>query len=346
MDDEYIPPFTMTEEITVLLGEIAQYVGLITAFETLHPNPVLRRENRIRSIHSSLAIEQNTLTLDQVTDVVNGKRIHGPSKDIIEVKNTYEVYNKASMFDPYNVKDLLRAHGIMMNGLVKEAGQFRSGNVGVYHGDRLIHAGTPARYVPDLIRQLFLWLQKSKYHPLIKSCVFHYEFEFIHPFADGNGRTGRLWQSLLLQKWQPVFAWLPIEATVHEHQDEYYRVLQMADNAGESTIFIEFMLRMICETLRQIAKTQNERQDVGINVGTNVGVNIGTNGEPKEEKLLQLLRQKQTLSARKLAALLNLTQRQVERMLAKLKKEGRLLRHGASKNGYWEVVEQDKSQLF
>ncbi len=333
MDDEYIPPFTMTEEITDLLGEIAQYVGLITAFEQLHPNSGLRRENRIRSIHSSLAIEQNTLTLDQVTDVVNGKRIHGPSKDIIEVKNAYEVYNKAAMFDPSNVKDLLRAHEIMMNGLVKEAGQFRSGNVGVYHGDQLIHAGTPAHYVPDLIRQLFLWLQKSKYHPLIKSCVFHYEFEFIHPFADGNGRTGRLWQSLLLQKWQPVFAWLPIEATVHEHQDEYYRVLQMADNAGESTIFIEFMLRMICETLRQIAKTQNERQDVGTNV------------EPKEEKLLQLLRHEQTLRARKLAALLNLTQRQVERMLAKLKKEGRLLRHGASKNGYWEVVEQDKAQL-
>ena len=323
----------MTEEITDLLGEIAQYVGLITAFEQLHPNSGLRRENRIRSIHSSLAIEQNTLTLDQVTDVVNGKRIHGPSKDIIEVKNAYEVYNKAAMFDPSNVTDLLRAHEIMMNGLVKEAGQFRSGNVGVYHGDRLIHAGTPAHYVPDLIRQLFLWLQKSKYHPLIKSCVFHYEFEFIHPFADGNGRTGRLWQSLLLQKWQPVFAWLPIEATVHEHQDEYYRVLQMADNAGEPTIFIEFMLRMICETLRQIAKTQNERQDVGTNV------------EPKEEKLLQLLRHEQTLRARKLAALLNLTQRQVERMLAKLKKEGRLIRHGASKNGYWEVVEQDKAQL-
>lgn len=333
MDDEYIPPFTMTEEITDLLGEIAQYVGLITAFEQLHPNSGLRRENRIRSIHSSLAIEQNTLTLDQVTDVVNGKRIHGPSKDIIEVKNAYEVYNKAAMFDPSNVTDLLRAHEIMMNGLVKEAGQFRSGNIGVYHGDRLIHAGTPAHYVPDLIRQLFLWLQKSKYHPLIKSCVFHYEFEFIHPFADGNGRTGRLWQFLLLQKWQPVFAWLPIEATVHEHQDEYYRVLQMADNAGESTIFIEFMLRMICETLRQIAKTQNERQDVGTNV------------EPKEEKLLQLLRHEQTLRARKLAALLNLTQRQVERMLAKLKKEGRLIRHGASKNGYWEVVEQDKAQL-
>lgn len=333
MDDEYIPPFTMTEEITDLLGEIAQYVGLITAFEQLHPNSGLRRENRIRSIHSSLAIEQNTLTLDKVTDVVNGKRIHGPSKDIIEVKNAYEVYNKAAMFDPSNVTDLLRAHEIMMNGLVKEAGQFRSGNVGVYHGDRLIHAGTLAHYVPDLIRQLFLWLQKSKYHPLIKSCVFHYEFEFIHPFADGNGRTGRLWQSLLLQKWQPVFAWLPIEATVHEHQDEYYRVLQMADNAGESTIFIEFMLRMICETLRQIAKTQNERQDVGTNV------------EPKEEKLLQLLRHEQTLRARKLAALLNLTQRQVERMLAKLKKEGRLIRHGASKNGYWEVVEQDKAQL-
>ncbi|MEY8309869.1 Fic family protein [Erysipelotrichaceae bacterium 51-3] len=315
---------------------------MITAFEMLHPNPGLRKENRLRSIHSSLAIEQNTLTLDQVTDVVDGKGILGPPKDIAEVKNAYEVYDKASLFDPYSVKDLLRAHTIMMNRLGKEAGRFRSGNVGVYNGDRLIHAGTPANYVPDLVRQLFSWLKKSKYHPLIKSCVFHYEFEFIHPFADGNGRTGRLWQSLLLQKWQPVFAWLPIETMVHEHQEEYYRVLQMADNAGESTVFIEFMLRMICETLRQIAKTQNERQDVG----TNVGVNVGTNVEPKEEKLLQLLRQKQILSARKLAAFLNLTQRQVERMLAKLKREGRLIRHGASKNGYWEVVEQDKSQLF
>jgi Fic family protein len=330
MSDEYNPPFQVTEMITNLTIEIGQYVGSITAFEKIHPNPVLRRENRIRSIHSSLAIEQNTLTLEQVTDVIDGKRVLGPPQDIREVKNAYEVYDVVASFDPYSVKDLLHAHRIMMNGLVKEAGVFRSGNVGVYAGTQLIHAGTPAKYVPELMEQLFSWLKKSKYHPLIKSCVFHYEFEFIHPFADGNGRMGRLWQSLILQKWQPIFAWLPIETLVHENQEEYYRVLQLADNAGESTVFVEFLLRMIRDALKEMSKTQNDRQ----NVGTNVGVNVGTN----EEKILLLLKQDGTLTAKMLAGELGITQRQVERMLAKLKSEGLLVRHGASKNGFWEVL--------
>lgn len=334
MSDEYNPPFQVTEMITNLTIEIGQYVGSITAFEKIHPNPVLRRENRIRSIHSSLAIEQNTLTLEQVTDVIDGKRVLGPPQDIREVKNAYEVYDVVASFDPYSVKDLLHAHRIMMNGLVKEAGVFRSGNVGVYAGTQLIHAGTPAKYVPELMEQLFSWLKKSKYHPLIKSCVFHYEFEFIHPFADGNGRTGRLWQSLILQKWQPIFAWLPIETLVHENQEEYYRVLQLADNAGESTVFVEFLLRMIRDALKEMSKTQNDRQNVGTNVGVNVGTNVGTN----EEKILLLLKQDGTLTAKMLAGTLGITQRQVERMIAKLKSEGLLVRHGASKNGFWEVL--------
>ncbi|MDD7327933.1 MAG: Fic family protein [Lachnospiraceae bacterium] len=334
MSDEYNPPFQVTEMITNLTIEIGQYVGSITAFEKIHPNPVLRRENRIRSIHSSLAIEQNTLTLEQVTDVIDGKRVLGPPQDIREVKNAYEVYDVVASFDPYSVKDLLHAHRIMMNGLVKEAGVFRSGNVGVYAGTQLIHAGTPAKYVPELMEQLFSWLKKSKYHPLIKSCVFHYEFEFIHPFADGNGRMGRLWQSLILQKWQPIFAWLPIETLVHENQEEYYRVLQLADNAGESTVFVEFLLRMIRDALKEMSKTQNDRQNVGTNVGVNVGTNVGTN----EEKILLLLKQDGTLTAKMLAGTLGITQRQVERMIAKLKSEGLLVRHGASKNGFWEVL--------
>ena len=332
MSDEYNPPFQVTEMITNLTIEIGQYVGSIT--EKIHPNPVLRRENRIRSIHSSLAIEQNTLTLEQVTDVIDGKRVLGPPQDIREVKNAYEVYDVVASFDPYSVKDLLHAHRIMMNGLVKEAGVFRSGNVGVYAGTQLIHAGTPAKYVPELMEQLFSWLKKSKYHPLIKSCVFHYEFEFIHPFADGNGRMGRLWQSLILQKWQPIFAWLPIETLVHENQEEYYRVLQLADNAGESTVFVEFLLRMIRDALKEMSKTQNDRQNVGTNVGVNVGTNVGTN----EEKILLLLKQDGTLTAKMLAGTLGITQRQVERMIAKLKSEGLLVRHGASKNGFWEVL--------
>lgn len=342
MSDEYVPPFQITEEITNLTIEIGQYVGSITAFEELHPNPVLRRENRIRSIHSSLAIEQNTLTLDQVTDVVDGKRVLGPPQDIREVKNAYEVYDIVASFDPYSVKDLLRAHKIMMDGLVKEAGMFRSGNVGVYAGKQLIHAGTPANYVPELIGQLFSWLRKSNVHPLIKSCVFHFEFEFIHPFADGNGRTGRLWQSLILQKWQPIFAWLPIETLVHENQEEYYKALQLADNAGESTVFVEFMLRMIRDALKELSETQNERKtsnsdDVVTNVAENVVVNAATN----EEKVLALLKQDGRMTAKTIGSTLGITLRQAQRIIAKLKAEGKVIRHGASKNGFWEVIEKD-----
>ena len=345
MSNDYIPPFTMTEEITNLTIEIGQYVGMIATYELLQPNPVLRRENRIRSIHSSLAIEQNTLSLQQVTDVIEGKRVLGPPQDICEVKNAYEVYEKAAAFDPYNIQDLLTAHKMMMTGLVKEAGCFRSGNVGVFAGTQLVHAGTPARYVPELIQQLFTWMKHSNYHPLIKSCIFHYEFEYIHPFADGNGRTGRLWQSVILQKWQPFFAWLPIETLVHENQEAYYHALQMANNDGESTVFVEFMLQMIRDVLKELAESQNEQQkksNVGIHVSVNVGKNVGKNVGTNEQKVLLLLQQDGRLTIKVLAETLAITPRQVERIIAKLKKQGLLIRHGASKGGYWQVNLPDK----
>ena len=337
MSETYQPPFHMTEEITNLIVEIGQYVGAITMYEAMYQNPVLRRENRIRSIHSSLAIEQNTLSLDQVSDVIGGKRVLGPPQDIREVKNAYKAYEYISGLDPYSVKDLLLAHRLMMEGLVKEAGMFRSGNVGVYDGDRLIHAGTPSRYVPELVAQLMAWLKKSKYHPLVKSCIFHYEFEFIHPFADGNGRIGRLWQSLILQKWNDIFTWLPVETLVHENQEEYYRVLKLADNAADSTEFVAFMLGMIRDALKGLSENQlreNQNRDGGQNVAINVAVNVVTN----EDKVIALLRQDGRLTARILASSLGLTQRQVQRIIAKLKKEGKVVRHGASKNGYWVVT--------
>ncbi|BAK47809.1 hypothetical protein CXIVA_18420 [Clostridium sp. SY8519] len=329
MSEVYQPPFQMTEEITNLIVEIGEYVGSITTYESMHQNPVLRRESRIKSIYSSLAIEQNTLSLDQVTDVIEGKRVLGPPQDIREVKNAYEAYERVSALDPYSVKNLLLAHKLLMDGLVKEAGSFRSGNVGVYAGDQLIHAGTPAKYVPDLMAQLMTWLKESKLHPLVKSCIFHYEFEFIHPFADGNGRTGRLWQSLILQNWKEIFAWLPVETLVHEHQEEYYEVLGRADYAGDSTEFVEFMLRMIRDALKEISENQNN--DVVINVASNVVTN--------EDKVLALLRQDGKLTAKVLASSLGLTQRQVQRILANLKEEKKIIRHGASKNGYWEVTD-------
>ncbi len=329
MSENYQPPFTMTEEITNLIIEIGEYVGVITTYDAIRPNPVLRKENRIKTIFSSLAIEKNTLTLEQVTDVINGKRILGPPQDIREVKNAYEAYERVSELEPYSVKNLLLAHKIMMEGLVKEAGSFRSGNVGVYAGTKPVHAGTPAKYVPDLMKQLFTWLKQSKYHPLVKSCIFHYEFEFIHPFTDGNGRIGRLWQSLILQKWNKVFAWIPVETLVHENQNEYYKVLQQADNAGDSTQFVEFMLGMIRDALKEIGETNHEA-----NVTINVGVNVVTN----EEKIITLLRQDGSMSANKLSISVGITERQAQRILAKLKSKGKFVRHGANKNGYWEVV--------
>lgn len=329
MPDFYQPPFTMTEEITNLVIEIAEFVGALTAYDTLRTDPVLRRESRVRTIHSSLAIEQNTLSLEQVTDVIAGKRILGPPQDIREVKNAYEAYEQASDLDPYDIDHLLLAHRLMMGGLDQEAGRFRGGNVGVYAGEQLIHAGTPARYVPKLIDDLFTWLRESKLHPLVKSCIFHYEFEFIHPFADGNGRTGRLWQSLILQKWQPFFAWLPVETLIHENQEGYYRALNQSNTESDSSAFVAFMLRTIRDALREIPTEQANH--VGVNVGKNVGIKT-------EEKILSLLRMDPKLTANQLSTKVGLTKRQVERILARLKQEGRLLRHGAAKNGYWEVV--------
>lgn len=333
MSEQYDPPFRMAEEITNLIVEIGEYAGTITTYESLHQDPVLRRENRIRSIHSSLAIEANSLSLDQVTDVIEGKRVLGPQQDIREVKNAYEAYDLIMKLDPCSIEDLLKAHKIMMSGLVKEAGSFRSGNVGVYAGTQLIHAGTPANYVPELMSQLFGWLKRTKYHPLVKSCIFHYEFEFIHPFADGNGRTGRLWQTLILTKWKEFFAWLPVETLVHENQEKYYQAIQLSNNDGESTVFVEFMLQMIRDALKELAENQKSAADSGENVVTKVGINVVTN----EDKLLELLRQDGHLTAKVLAGSLGITERQVQRMLSGLKQSGKVVRHGANKNGYWEV---------
>lgn len=323
MTDNYTPPFTATESITNLVIEIAELTERISLSDRLSRNPKLRRENRIRSIYSSLAIEQNSLTMDQVSDIIDGKRVLGPPQDIREVKNAYEAYELLTRLNPYSIKDLLKAHKVMMSDLVKESGTFRSRGVGVYAGTELIHAGTPPQYVPDLMGQLFTWLKESKLHPLVKSCIFHYEFEFIHPFADGNGRLGRLWHTLILAKWREFFLWIPIETMIHERQDAYYQALNASNAAGESTVFVEFSLKVIRDLLLELSENGTGQEDIGQN--------------STEDKLLALLRQGERHTAKSLALELGISERQVQRILKELKKAGIIERIGANRGGKWIV---------
>lgn len=256
------PPFEITNSILEKIAEIAELVGHVNATAGLSTNPTLRRTNRIRSIYSSLAIEQNTLSLEQVTAVLNGKRVIAPPKDIAEVKNAYEIYELMDTLNPYSVEDLLNAHAVMTRGLVEESGCFRSGPVGVVDKQgNILHFGTLPDYVPGLVNELLDWTRDCEYHILIKSCVFHYELELIHPFADGNGRIGRLWHTLLLTQWKPMFAWLPIESIIHDRQEEYYNAINQSNYDGESTVFIEFMLSAIKASLIDAINTIDAMSD-------------------------------------------------------------------------------------
>lgn len=253
MEDKFIPPYEITDEMLELVSEIMENLGKLSGVNELEKLPRLRRVSRIKSIHSSLAIENNTLSIEQVTDVINGKRVLAPQKDIEEVHNAFNAYEKLSEINPYSIDDLLKIHGIMMNGLVKEAGRLRSGQVGVYNQDgKVVHLAPPADFVPQQLGQLFDWVKNSNANMLIKSSVFHYEFEFIHPFNDGNGRTGRLWQTALLASWKPIFAWIPIESIIKDNQEDYYNAITLSTSQGKSNIFIEFMLDVINKAIKDI----------------------------------------------------------------------------------------------
>lgn len=253
MEDKYIPPYEITDEMLELVSEIMENLGKLSGVNELEKLPRLRRVSRIKSIHSSLAIENNTLSIEQVTDVINGKRVLAPQKDIEEVHNAFNAYERLSEINPYSIDDLLKIHGIMMNGLVKEAGRLRSGQVGVYNQDgKVVHLAPPADFVSQQLGQLFDWVKNSNANMLIKSSVFHYEFEFIHPFNDGNGRTGRLWQTALLASWKPIFAWIPIESIIKDNQEDYYNAITLSTSQGKSNIFIEFMLDVINKAINDI----------------------------------------------------------------------------------------------
>lgn len=257
---KYIPPFDITNTMLEYVSSIMENVGKLSNYTNLSKMPVLRRNNRIKSIHSSLAIEANSLSLNQVKDVINGKIVLGPQKEIQEVKNAYKAYEEIKNYNQYDIKELKRAHGILTYLTVEESGEFRNGEEGVFDGDKCIFMAPPAKNVPNLMNDLFSWMNDNKdnVNPLILSSVFHYEFVFIHPFSDGNGRTARLWQNVILSNYKEIFEYLPIESSIKKYQDEYYKTIDYCNKEGNSNKFIEFMLRMINETLEEVINNSND----------------------------------------------------------------------------------------
>ena len=266
----YKPPFEITSKIIELISNISEKIGEINYLQDNPYHIQLRKENRIKTIHSSLAIENNSLSLKQITAIIDGKHVLGNPNEIKEVKNSIQAYDLLLSLNPYKEKDLLKAHKLMMQDLVERNGKYRNDGVGIFDGKRVVHAAPPAKRVPELMGDLFEWLKTSDVHPLIKSCVFHYEFEFIHPFQDGNGRIGRLWQTVILKEWKEVFAWLPVETLIKENQKEYYSVLGVSDSIANSTKFIDFMLTLILNTIDEIIKTEKRvTQKVTVKVTVN-----------------------------------------------------------------------------
>ena len=252
----YQPPYTITSEILAAVANISEMLGRYSAGHESVMTPQLRRGNRVRTIQASLAIEHNTLTVEQVTALLDGKHVLGSPKEIQEVQNAFAAYDTLSNLEPSQVEDLLQTHKLLMLGLAEQAGCWRSGGVGIYRDDQLVHMPPPASQVPRLVGELLAWLETTDVHPLISSCIFHYEFEFIHPFTDGNGRLGRFWQTLILSQWRSSLAYLPVETLIKEQQGAYYSALRQSDKACDATPFIAFMLKTLEQALTEALESE------------------------------------------------------------------------------------------
>lgn len=307
----YIPPYRITPKIIDLVSKISEAVGSFYAQEELR----LHRINRIKTIQGSLAIEGNTLTIDQITAILDGKPVIAPINEVQEIRNAIKAYELLEALNPNNLEDLLKAHFTMEVGLIDDAGHFRNKGIGVASGEEIIHYAPPAEHVPQLMKDLFEWLNGTEEHPLIKSCIFHYEFEFIHPFSDGNGRTGRLWQTLILANWRPVFKNLPIENIVYKYRKEYYKAIAISGGEDGCTPFIEFILGVIDETLALGSNTPRSTRD----------------------KIIEQLRNNSKITRSELASILGITSDGVKYHLQKMTTDGIIVRHGSTRSGYWEV---------
>ena len=323
----YKPPFEITSKIIELISNISEKIGEINYLQNNPYHIKLRKENRIKTIHSSLAIENNSLSLKQITAIIDGKHVLGNPNEIQEVKNSIQAYDLLLSLNPYQEKDLLKAHKLMMQDLVDRNGKYRTDGVGIFDGEKVVHLAPPANRVPELMFDLFEWIKTSDVHPLIKSCVFHYEFEFIHPFQDGNGRIGRLWQTVILKEWKEIFAWLPVETLIKENQKEYYSVLGASDSNANSTKFIEFMLSLILNTIEEIIETEKVTQKVSVKVTAN------------QKKIIDAIKNNPYVTQDELANIVGIARKNIVANMKKLQENGLIKRIGADKNGYWKVGE-------
>jgi len=323
----YQPPYRITVKITNLLADIAEMLGKIKAIDSIRNTPKLRKKNQIKTITGTLQIEGNTLSEEKVTALLEGKRVLGTPKEIAEVQGAIAVYEQLPRYNCCNMDHLLEAHQLMMGQILTRAGQFRSESVGVYGEEGVSHIAPLADRVPVLMAELFAWLRQTKEHPLISSSVFHYEFEFIHPFIDGNGRIGRLWQTLILSKWKPLFYMIPVESVIRDYQQDYYQALQQSGCEGESTIFVEYMLKVILQTIQENAP---------VNAPANAPVNI--EGLKTPEAVTALVKQNPEITRQKMAERIGKDIRTIGRAIKKLQENGRLRRVGSAKAGYWELL--------
>lgn len=326
------PPFTLTNTMLHQVIEISRVLGILEF--SVKSDLKLRKENRIKSIHSSLAIENNSLTEKQVTDIIDGKRVLGDPKEIREVKNAYDAYEEILTLDPYRQKDFLKAHRLLTAGIVNEAGKYRSRDIGIFDEiGNVVHMGARPQYLQALMDDLFAWGKNDNTPELIKSCVFHYEIETIHPFADGNGRMGRLWQTVILANWNPIFAWIPIETLIYENQRNYYKVLEQVDQETNSNRFIEFMLAIILKTLKSyLTVTSNLEQKIDIPEGL-------TDSEAKTYVLVtKYLTEHESINTTVTAKLIQKSVATARKHLAKFVSLGLLVAQGSNKNRSYHIV--------
>lgn len=322
------PPYTITDKMLNLAATIMEKIGEANYFERLNRFPELRRKTRIKSIHSSLAIENNQLSLFQVEAVINGKAVIGEQKDIQEVKNAYKAYEKIDNINPYSIEDLKKIQGILTFAIEDDSGKFRNHGEAVYDGDVQIFMAPSHRMVPTLMDNLFSWMNevKENVNPLILSSIFHYEFVFIHPFSDGNGRTARLWQTAILTHWKDLFKYIPIESIIRKHQEEYYTAIQNCNNAGNSNEFIEFMLKIIDEAVDGMILNQQETTQE-------------TTQKTTQEKIINLIKKNPGITQVEMAKALDLTRDGISYNIKTLKEKGIIERVGSTKNGIWKVNE-------